>query len=900
MSDQIAPLPRPDVRVFQNVSAAAPTLRRPLLEAAVIAQCFQIETRIFAGQYDGVAVPGLAYPGIKDGALVDDLSADHPSEPDLLSEVVVEIEDVNGRFDVTNDDETVIEASGITLRKALTIFKTMLSGTIVTTGEEDTEVQFPSSVSLQALGVRIGDKLAFATQVDDLVDPARSIPSSEVDDASGLPILFDITAMPDSRTVRLARLGDDWDGLVGEARVQAEIRRYPAGTGVLVAPQEDGAGIDLTATSTLTIVNAEVDFLSDPVQPGDTLEWTDDIRDIVGVAETIIDNADFSLTTIPGGEGASTGLLGEDTPILAGTTFTDIDGPDFDDEGVDDDGSCFLEFVTEEEELSGSDGVVSVRNLSRYQIIGVAAEALTLAKPLVSEAPASGKSFQYRVVRMNQPVAVANNKKPFTVLQVLGPQSFLLDRAMSVEARSGSREFEFSVKRSGVPNGEIRVSYRALRTDLIGFTEVGADSNGGTQAIIDTLGPISVKNPLALMASFAALNTPFAVGVVGVAHYDEESVAKALEVLGAQDVYSIVLASLDPALNTLVQDHVNQYSDPLGFAGFERRTYGALDFAFQDVRIETQDGDDATLTVESDRSKLSLGGDAEVTFLEVHPNDIIDFDPDNTGRTVAFDIGGNKILRSQMQIISNLGGETFRMLEDVHADEGGTISGPWKVLSHVYSKDEVAQNVARTHNAMSDRRRVAMFPPYVKAPVGGVESVIPTYYYAAAVAGKRSAVSPSKPLTNEPIAGFSGTVGGQGVFSEQHFAVMAGGGTWVLLQATSNAPVVSRHQLTTDVTSVFTREDSKNVAADFSAKFLRLGFKDLIGKENIDDDFIKQEARPRLEALVETLKEDKIIDKQSSVLEFGRHPQKPDGLRAVIDLRTPFPFNFGDFVLNLT
>jgi len=323
-------------------------------------------------------------------------------------------------------------------------------------------------------------------------------------------------------------------------------------------------------------------------------------------------------------------------------------------------------------------------------------------------------------------------------------------------------------------------------------------------------------------------------------------------------------------------------------------------YPFQDTRIDTQTGVANDLTVDAEPDKLTLGLSADVDFAEVRPNDIINFDPNEDGTTVAFNINGQVVLRSSMEIVSNLGPNAIRLLEEVDVSQGGTVAAPWKILTHVYSKDEVGRNVAATSAAIGNRRVVNIFPADVKMLISGVEETVPAYYYCAAIAGKCSAVKANKPLTNEPIAGFTGTVGGQGLFSENQFSVMAGGGTWVLIQESRQAPVVSRHQLTTDATTVSRREDSLRRGADFAAKFFRLSFRGLIGRYNLTDKFITQEARPRAEAILAQLVADEIFETSASILEFGRHPQHPDGLRIVIRAPQPKPNNYDDIVFLLS
>ena len=84
------------------------------------------------------------------------------------------------------------------------------------------------------------------------------------------------------------------------------------------------------------------------------------------------------------------------------------------------------------------------------------------------------------------------------------------------------------------------------------------------------------------------------------------------------------------------------------------------------------------------------------------------------------------------------------------------------------------------------------------------------------------------------------------------------------------------------------------------AKFFRLGFKSLVGRFNLTDKFISQEARPRAEAILAQLVADEIFETSASIIEFGRHPQRPDGLRVVIRAPQPKPNNYDDIVLLLS
>jgi hypothetical protein len=124
---------------------------------------------------------------------------------------------------------------------------------------------------------------------------------------------------------------------------------------------------------------------------------------------------------------------------------------------------------------------------------------------------------------------------------------------------------------------------------------------------------------------------------------------------------------------------------------------------------------------------------------------------------------------------------------------------------------------------------------------GGMVTVlapVPGYYYAAELLGLRIGNSPSQSLTNIALGLAKRTYGSQDYFSETQLNTMAEGGTFIMTQANSNSPVVSRHQLSTDVTSIAKRELSITSAIDFAAKFVRQSINPYIGNTNITTNFI--------------------------------------------------------------
>jgi len=98
---------------------------------------------------------------------------------------------------------------------------------------------------------------------------------------------------------------------------------------------------------------------------------------------------------------------------------------------------------------------------------------------------------------------------------------------------------------------------------------------------------------------------------------------------------------------------------------------------------------------------------------------------------------------------------------------------------------------------------------------------------------------PEQPFTNLPLSGLSKTLGSQDYYNNAQLNTMAGGGAYILTQKSPAAPIVSRHQVTTNVTSIAKRELSITRAVDYSAKFVRSGLEPYIGRNNITPAFLK-------------------------------------------------------------
>jgi len=132
-----------------------------------------------------------------------------------------------------------------------------------------------------------------------------------------------------------------------------------------------------------------------------------------------------------------------------------------------------------------------------------------------------------------------------------------------------------------------------------------------------------------------------------------------------------------------------------------------------------------------------------------------------------------------------------------------------------------------------NRRLIITQPEQVATLYQGTEILVPGYYLCGAVAAMIGQQNPAQPFTNLPMVGFTRPVGSNDKFSENQMATAAAGGIYWIIQDVAGAPLVSRHQLTTDVSGLKTRELSILKSVDYVAKLIRGMVKNYIGRNNI-------------------------------------------------------------------
>jgi hypothetical protein len=204
--------------------------------------------------------------------------------------------------------------------------------------------------------------------------------------------------------------------------------------------------------------------------------------------------------------------------------------------------------------------------------------------------------------------------------------------------------------------------------------------------------------------------------------------------------------------------------------------------------------------------------------------------------------------------------------------------------------EAIAQAYQDTGKAYADRRMVMVAPEEVGAVVDNLEQRIKGYYLCSAIAGMVGQQAPQQGFTNFPVTGFTRVFGSSDVFNRTQMNVGAAGGTYWVIQTLAGTPLLARHQLTTDLTSIETRELSITKVVDFTAKFMRSGLRNFIGKFNI--------TQPFLDTLSTVVQGQLSFLTESGVIVGGdlnniiQDESAPDTVLIDVTLDVPYPCNY--------
>ena len=462
--------------------------------------------------------------------------------------------------------------------------------------------------------------------------------------------------------------------------------------------------------------------------------------------------------------------------------------------------------------------------------------------------------------------------------------------------------------------GALYIQYKALRKDVTAMARTaGVVRLSDVSTLSTVLDPITEDNPLGLGAFLCMVNCPtYEIKVLGVDEVSssapegtELAWARALGLLEAEEVYAIAPLTQSESVHGMVSTHVEVVSQPE--QGGERIAFISKVMPDRKNPSIALSGTQANSTATVNQMLLDSNPAAGLVALGINPALPI---PESSMVYMEFQVSGE--LRRYS--VSNVSGPlvTFRTsFSSTSTNEDGffsTVTMNASVVNAAYKLavrgdsvvipgsnppkldySLVAETVAGANESFKNRRLFSVFPETIKATISGLEKILPSYYASACVAGMVSAQPPQQGFTNFPIVGLTGVSGTEN-FTKRQLNVMAGGGTYILIQDVQGGAVTCRHQLSTDLTSIETRELSITKVVDFTAKTLRSAVRKFIGVNNVDTQLLDA-LGTTIQAVLKFLEESGIL-LGSNLNNIAQDSSAPDTVLVDVTVQVPYPCNY--------
>lgn len=466
-------------------------------------------------------------------------------------------------------------------------------------------------------------------------------------------------------------------------------------------------------------------------------------------------------------------------------------------------------------------------------------------------------------------------------------------------------------------SARIHVGYRALRTDLSPTA-----NNPGIVRIssIDTLtevfGPISTRNPFATAIYFALLNAGDgveinAIGVNDVSEAEPDGTvaayASAAEFLRGYEVYSIVPLSQDENVIALFDNHVSDMSAPEMRAERTVISSPINPIRRNDLVVLSTGESGAESTGVDGQIDLNDSPEAVLNSLGIDTSEVIPFAlADGRQLFVHITVGD----ASYKYSVSNVSGGRITIRTVYTAEQNGdgfysTNSLPSEFVNADFSlalrgtaltigatglldKTAYAETIRNGAQQYLNRRQIRLYPDTVQSSaIGGIAQNIPSYYFAAALAGMVANIAPQEPLTRVPMVGFTDVTGP--ALDRTHLNIISAGNAVIEPENVGANPSL-RMQGTTDPSTIESREWSVTRAVDAFAKTLRNQLKARIGRFNITQAYIDD-----LTMLVESSCSAAVNAGQfrgAEVVTLEQDVTQPDSITVEIQLEVLYPANY--------
>jgi len=463
------------------------------------------------------------------------------------------------------------------------------------------------------------------------------------------------------------------------------------------------------------------------------------------------------------------------------------------------------------------------------------------------------------------------------------------------------------------------VQYRGVRKDVSPLAK-----NPGLLALSDmttlhtVLDPLTEENPLGLAMYLQMLNAPnvvcYGLGVDAISASEPEGTleayTRAAEFIESQEVWGIAPLTHSESVAQMFKVHVDNMSKP------ENKSERVV---FVNPLVPTRK---VNTTIATGLSANSIVGQQNILTIDVNPGVALLSNGINPALPIPYSaqlfmpvtIGGvtrnynisavNGViitLNTTFGVTENLDAffTTIPLSENVISESWGMfIRGPLLLIpgSGLADKQKIAETVNTKGTQYHDKRVRYLFPETIQVPIDGVVKNVAGYYAGALYTGVRAYQAPQQGLTNFKVVGPVGVVNSNGYYNRDQLDTIAGGGVWILINDGAGLPIYARQQLTTNVDTIETQEDSIVAIVDYTSKLVRNLLRRFIGTNNVTKD-VEDAISTLLDGIRKYLVEDIRCLIDMRVTGIYQDPKRPDTIKVDITVTVPYPLNHIDVTI---
>ena len=458
---------------------------------------------------------------------------------------------------------------------------------------------------------------------------------------------------------------------------------------------------------------------------------------------------------------------------------------------------------------------------------------------------------------------------------------------------------------------DVYLQYNALRLDLSpSATSPALLIVEDTTTLEEILDPLTSDNPLGLGLFFAKLNAP-GVSVAGLG-VDEVTAAmpegtltaytQAAEFLESEEVYAIAPLTHEEVVHQLFKTHVDYMSgsdlrgERIVFINPEVPDEGAPTTAASGTDGNSTGAVNQFIVDENPHTALVAAGVANPAIMPVSDGVYLEITVGGEQRRYNLSAVNGALVTINLTFAAGENTDSFYSTTTllagllVSVDWAIKVRGDALVVAGVSDLAGIATAVATVATTYADRRVYYVFPDTVEAELDAGTASLPAYFACCAIAGMVGQLVPQQGFTNSPMTGFTGVTGSNDIFKDSLLDEIAGGGVYILIQEADGAPVICRHQLSTDVTSIETRELSITKVVDFTAKTLRTGLRNFLGIYNITPQFLDT-LTTVVDGMLDFLKQGGVLI-GASLNSISQDTTNPDTVLIDVTLEVPYPCNY--------